>query len=45
MSVEFSAILEEHGIICEMSVPYTPQQNSLAKQVNQTLIRGAHAMM
>ena len=44
-SADFSAILEEHGIIHETSAPYTPQQNGLAERMNQTLIGGARAML
>ena len=45
MSADFSAILEEHGITRETSAPYTPQQNGLAKRMNQTLVGGARAML
>ena len=45
MSAEFSAILEEHGITCETSAPYTPQQNGVAERVNRTLMEMARPML
>jgi len=45
MSKEFTEYLEETGIIHKTSAPRTPQQNSVAECMNQTLLGGAHAML
>ena len=44
-SKEFDEFLAEEGIIRKTSAPKTPQQNSVAKQMNQTLLGGARAML
>ena len=44
LSNEFSEYLMEHGIVQETSAPHTPQQNGVAEQMNQTLLRSARAM-
>ena len=45
ISADFSAFLEERGIVRETSAPHTPQQNGTAERMNQTLIGGARAML
>ena len=45
MSEEFTQFLEERGITRENSAPRTPQQNGVAKRMNQTLLGGARAMV
>ena len=45
MSAEFTAYLEEQGIVHETSAPRTPQQNGVAERMNQTLLGGARAML
>ena len=45
MSAEFTAYLEEHGIVHETSAPRTPQQNGVAERMNQALLGGARAML
>ena len=42
---DFSTFCEEHGIIQQSSAPYTPQQNSLAKRENRTLIDMVNSMI
>ena len=38
MSFEFNAFLAEHGIKHQCTVPYTPQQNGVAKRKNRSLM-------
>ena len=45
MSDEFTTLLEEQGIIQELSAPRTPQQNGVAERMNQTLLGGMHAKL
>ena len=45
MSADFTAYLEEKGIIHETSAPRTPQHNGGAERMNQTLLGGARAML
>jgi len=35
----------QHGILLELTVPHTPQQNGVAEQANWTLTEHMHAMM
>ena len=42
---KYTKFLQEQGITCEMSAPYTPQQNGVAEYMNQTLLGGAQSMM
>ena len=44
-SNDFSTFCEEHGIIHQNSVPYTPQQNGLAKRKNRTLVDIVNVMI
>ena len=37
MSAEFEQYLKEHGIIHEVTTPYTPQQNGVSERLNCTL--------
>ena len=43
-SAAFDEFLAEHSITQETSAPYTPQQNGLTEQMNQTILGGAKAM-
>ena len=45
MGKEFDDFLALHGIIRETSAPYTPEQNGLAEQMNQTLWSGVRALL
>ena len=44
-SNDFSTFCEEHGIIHQNSVPYTPQQNGLAERKNRTLVDIVNVMI
>ena len=44
-SNDFSTFCEEHGIIDQNSVPYTPQQNGLAERKNRTLVDIVNVMI
>ena len=44
-SKDFDEFLAKEGVICKTSMPKTPQQNSIAKQMNQMLLGGARAML
>ena len=44
-SNDFSTFCEEHGIIHQNSVPYTPQQNGFAKRKNRTLVDIVNVMI
>ena len=37
VSAEFEQYLKEHGIIHEVTTPYTPQQNGISERLNRTL--------
>ena len=45
MSDKFTTFSEENGIICETLAPCTPQQNSIAERMNQTLVSGARSIL
>src|SRR5260370_27598352 len=36
---------DQHGILLELTVPHTLQQNGVAERANQTLTKHMHAMM
>ena len=36
---------DQHGILLELTVPHTPQQNGVAERANQMLTKHMHAMM
>ena len=42
---EFEAFLSKHGIQHQKTVPYTPQQNGVAKRTNGTLVEIARCML
>ena len=41
----FDRICQEHGIIHQTSVPYTPQQNEISKRKNRTLKEMMNVML
>src|SRR5258708_586466 len=41
----FSTYLAEHGIKCELTNTYTPQENGVSEQANQTLNNLGHSMI
>uniref|UniRef100_W8AUM1 Retrovirus-related Pol polyprotein from transposon TNT 1-94 n=1 Tax=Ceratitis capitata TaxID=7213 RepID=W8AUM1_CERCA len=41
----FDDFLKENGILRQLTVPYTPQQNGVAERMNRTLIEMARCMM
>ncbi|KAG3232401.1 hypothetical protein PI124_g22516 [Phytophthora idaei] len=42
---EFARFLRQEGIVHQTGVPYSPQQNGLAKRMNRTLVEKARAML
>jgi len=42
---KFNAYLSKHGIQHQKTVPYTPQQNGVAKRKNRTLVEMAKCML
>jgi transposase InsO family protein len=42
---EFTTYLSKHGIQHQMIVPYTTQQNGVAKRKNRTLVEMARCML
>ena len=42
---EFNAYLSKHGIQRQKCVPYTPQQNGVAKRKNRTLVEVTRCML
>jgi transposase InsO family protein len=44
-SNDFSQFCAEHGIIHEVTPPYSPQSNGVAERKNQTLIDFVNAML
>jgi transposase InsO family protein len=42
---EFKQICEEKGILRQLTIPYTPQQNGVAERRNQTLLEMVRSMM
>ena len=45
MSLKFESYLESKGIHHELAVAYSPEQNSVAKQMNRTLLESAQSVM
>jgi len=45
MSTEFQTYLKKEGIRHELTVPKTPEQNSVAERMNRTLVKGVRAML
>ena len=44
-SAEFTMYLRKEGVHHEFTVPKTPQQNSVAEQMNRTLVEVVHSML
>ena len=44
-SNEFNAYCKSEGIVRHYTVPYMPQQNSVAERMNRTIISRAHCML
>src|SRR5260221_1690072 len=44
-SPKFNDFLSKHGISHQTSVPYTPEQNSLAERANRTVVKQARCML
>jgi transposase InsO family protein len=45
LSKDFTGYMEEHGILHQLTVPHTPQQNGVAERANRTMAEAARAMM
>ncbi|CAD7000956.1 unnamed protein product [Ceratitis capitata] len=45
VNTAFDKYLKEEGIVRQLTVPYTPQQNGVAERFNHTLIEMARCMM
>ena len=45
MSNKFDDFLKKEGIARQISAPYTPQQNGVAKRANQTIVEMARSML
>jgi transposase InsO family protein len=45
VSKDFDNFLHEYGIQQQTSVPYTPQQNGIAKQTNRTIVKCTRNMI
>ena len=45
LSAEFSAYLKERGIVRQLTVHDSPQQNGVAERLNRTLVEHARAML
>lgn len=41
----FDDFLKQHGIVRQLSVPYSPQQNGVAERANRTLVEMARSML
>lgn len=41
----FDTYLKQHGIVRQLTVPYTPQQNGVAERFNRTLVEMARSML
>lgn len=45
ISNAFESYLKQNGILRQLTVPYTPQQNGVAERANRTLVEMARAML
>ena len=45
ISADFKTYLESKGIHHELTVPYSPEQNGVAEQMNRTLVESARTMI
>ena len=45
MNNDFDEFLEAEGILLQLTVPYTPQQNGVAERANRKLIEMARSML
>ncbi|CAD7003740.1 unnamed protein product [Ceratitis capitata] len=45
LSKSFENFLKENGIVRQLTVPYTPQQNGVAERANRTLVEMARSMI
>ncbi|CAD7000953.1 unnamed protein product [Ceratitis capitata] len=45
INTAFDKYLKEEGIVRQLTVPYTPQQNGVAERFNRTLIEMARCMI
>ena len=45
LSSDFVHWLSEHGVVHQLTVPYTPQQNGMVERTNRTLCGRARAML
>ncbi|CAB3225799.1 unnamed protein product [Arctia plantaginis] len=41
----FQTILQEHGIVHQTTVPYSPQQNGVAERANRTIMEAGRCML
>jgi hypothetical protein len=44
-SNQFQKFLKEHGIVHQLTVPKTPEQNGVAERLNRTLVESARCML
>ena len=44
-SKAFTKLLDDSGIVCEQSAPYSPEQNGVSERANRTIIGRAKAML
>ena len=44
-SKEWETFCQQHGILHQKSVPYTPQQNGVAERKNRTLLNATRSML
>ena len=45
LSDKFKYYLKQHGIPCESTAAYSPQQNGVAERLNRTLVEAARLML
>ena len=45
ISAEFNEYLKIRGILHELTIPYTPEQNGVAERLNRTLMETAQSMI
>ena len=45
ISKEFDNYLTQHGVVHQKTVPYTPEQNSVAERINRTLVETVRSMI